>query len=83
MAPVTAQVMMTLFDVAMFEASLVPSCDPPHRLSRTDAKGQIYDFAVLLCRARDGRDRAGNVRAWKDARVDSVAAEDPMIELAE
>ena len=64
MAPVTAQVMMTLFDVAMFEASLVPSCDPPHRLSRTDAKGQIYDFAVLLCRARDGREGKMRHRPW-------------------
>jgi hypothetical protein len=56
MAPVTAQVMMTLFDVAMFEASLDPSCNPWHRPTRTDAKGQIYDFAVLLCGARDGRE---------------------------
>jgi hypothetical protein len=44
-APVTAQVMMTLFDVAMFEASLDPSCDPPRRLMRAGSNLQISDFA--------------------------------------
>ena len=60
MAPVTAQVMMTLFDVAMFdvamfEASLDSSCDPPRRPNRADANLQIYDFAAFSYPAREGR----------------------------
>jgi hypothetical protein len=56
MAPVTAQVMMTLFDVAMFQPwPGTPGCDPPPA-EPADANLQMIGSTLLFRRACDGRD---------------------------